>query len=101
MFENRKDQTVKIHKSYFREQTAAEVTSDFIDMYIEVPVEEWGTILRETDFPDLRLTMCTYFVTAMTLLYPEDTVDELAAYLLELLNEDGMYDKNKNLFLPK
>ena len=90
MFENRKDQTVTIHKSYFREQTAAEVTSDFIDMYIEVPVEEWGTILRETDFPDLRLTMCTYFVTAMTLLYPEDTVDELAAYLLELLNEDGM-----------
>ena len=90
MFENRKDQTVTIHKSNFREQTAAEVTSDFIDMYIEVPVEEWGTILRATDFPDLRLTMCTYFVTAMTLLYPEDTVDELAAYLLELLNEDGM-----------
>ena len=59
-------------------------------MYIEVPVEEWGTILKETDFPDLRLTMCTYFVTAMTILYPEDTVDELASYLLELLNQDGM-----------
>ena len=89
MFENRKDQTVRIHKSYFREQTAAEVTSDFIDMYIEVPVEEWGTILRETDFPDLRVSMCGFFVTALTLLYPEDTVDELAAYLLELLNQDG------------
>ena len=72
-----------------REQTAAEVTSDFIDMYIEVPVEEWGTILEETDFPDLRVSMCGFFVTALTLLYPEDTVDELAAYLLELLNQDG------------
>ena len=77
------------HKWIFREQTAAEVTSDFIDMYIEVPVEEWGTILRETDFPDLRVSMCGFFVTALTLLYPEDTVDELAAYLLELLNQDG------------
>ena len=76
-------------KCIFREQTAAEVTSDFIDMYIEVPVEEWGTILRETDFPDLRVSMCGFFVTALTLLYPEDTVDELAAYLLELLNQDG------------
>lgn len=77
------------NKLMLREQTAAEVTSDFIDMYIEVPVEEWGTILEETDFPDLRVSMCGFFVTALTLLYPEDTVDELAAYLLELLNQDG------------
>ena len=76
------------NKLILREQTAAEVTSDFIDMYIEVPVEEWGTILEETDFPDLRVSMCGFFVTALTLLYPEDTVDELAAYLLEVLNQD-------------
>ena len=73
-----------------RAQTAAEITSKFIDMYIEVPVEEWGTILRETDFPNLRIGMCGYFVTVLTLLYPEETVDELAAYLLDLLNQDGM-----------
>ena len=72
-----------------RPQTGAEITSDFVDMYIEVPVEEWGTILDETDFPNLRIGMCGFFVTTLSLLYPEEVVDELAAYLLELLNQDG------------
>ena len=73
----------------FRPKTAAEITSNFIDMYIEVPVEEWGTLLDETDFPDLRLIMCGYFSTVLTLLYPEDTVDGLVDYLLEAFNQDG------------
>ena len=60
-------------------------------MYIFAPVEEWKPILDETDFPNLRLSMCGFFVTAMTLLYPEDTVNELAAYILELLSHDGKY----------
>ena len=58
-------------------------------MYIEVPVEEWGKILDETDFPNLRIGMCGFFATTLTLLYPDETVNELAAYLLELLSQDG------------
>ena len=65
-------------------------------MYIEVPVEEWGTLLDETDFPDLRLIMCGYFSTVLTLLYPEDTVDGLVDYLLEAFNQDGRSFLNKS-----
>lgn len=65
-----------------RSKSGAEVTSDFIDMYINVPVEEWGDLLESADVPNLRLTMCGYFSTVLTLLYPPEMVDEIVDYLL-------------------
>jgi hypothetical protein len=71
----------------FRGKSAVEITSEFIDMYIEVPVEEWGTILDASDFPSLRLGMCGYFGTVLTLLYDAETVDSIVEYLLDQFTE--------------
>merc|ERR1711997_1316646 len=60
-----------------------QITSDFVDMYINDPVEEWGTKLVAADIPNLRLTMCGYFGTALTLLYEEDLVDSVVKFLLD------------------
>lgn len=51
-------------------------------MYINSPVEDWGTELLAADFPNLRLTMCGYFGTALSLLYPADVVDSVVDFLL-------------------
>merc|ERR1712038_744651 len=64
-----------------RAKSGIQITSDFIDMYINVPVAEWRDQLRAADFPNLRLTMCGYFGTALSLLYPVDVVDSLVDYL--------------------
>ena len=41
----------------FRDKSAIDITSEFVDMYIEVPVEEWGKLLDSSDIPNLR---CKY-----------------------------------------
>ena len=70
-----------------RAKSGIEVTSDFVDMYINVPVTEWRDLLNAADFPDLRLSMCGFFGTAMSLLYPVEVVDSVVAYLLEQFTE--------------
>ena len=42
---------------YSRDKSAIDITSEFVDMYIEVPVEEWGKLLDSSDIPNLR---CKY-----------------------------------------
>ena len=39
---------------FSRSKSAVDVTSEFVDMYIEVPVEEWGKQLEAADIPNLR-----------------------------------------------
>lgn len=56
-------------------------------MYIEVPVQEWGGLLEAADIPNLRLTMCGYFGTVLTMLYPPDVVDDIVDYLLGQFTE--------------
>jgi len=70
-----------------RAKSGIEITSDFVDMYINDPVVEWGNKLEAADFPSLRLIMCGYFGTALSLLYPADVVDSLVDYLLGLFTE--------------
>ena len=66
-----------------RPKSGLEITDEFVDMYINVPVEEWGTQLDAADFPSLRLIMCGYFGSVLTLLYPADIVDSVVDYLLD------------------
>ena len=68
-----------------------QITSDFVDMYINDPVEEWGTKLVAADIPNLRLTMCGYFGTALSLLYEEDLVDSVVKFLLDQFTEYVSY----------
>ncbi len=70
-----------------REKSANEITDFFVDMYINVPVEEWGGLLEAQDIPSLRLGMCGYFGTALTLLYDPEVVDALVEYLLGQFTE--------------
>lgn len=70
-----------------RSKSGAEITSEFIDMYIQVPVEEWGHLLDDADFPSLRLGMCGYFSTVLTLLYPPEVVDVLVEVLLGIFSD--------------
>ena len=65
-----------------RAKSGNKIASDFVDMYINVPVDEWGTLLRASDIPNLRLTMCGYFGTALTLMYPVEVVDSLVDFIL-------------------
>ena len=67
----------------FRELSGEEITDFFMNMYIETPVEDWGHILNETDFPDLRITMCGYFSLALTMSFEETFVDAVVKILAE------------------
>ena len=68
--------------NYFcRELSGQEITDLFMNMYIETPVQDWGHILNETDFPDLRITMCGYFSLALTMTFNESVVDTLTDIL--------------------
>ncbi len=58
-----------------REKTGAEWTDLLLDMYMEEPVENWGLVLDNADFPPIRTGMCGFFATALTIFYPPDTVD--------------------------
>ena len=67
----------------YREKSALEVTSEFVDLYIESPVEEWKTFLDSADIPEIRLGMCGYFATVLTVLYEEDVIDQVVDYLID------------------
>ncbi len=71
----------------FREKSGAEWTDVLLDMYIETPVAEWGTILRSADFPSLRTGMCGFFATTLTLFFPPDTVDMIVDILFDSFAE--------------
>ena len=67
----------------FRELSGEEITDFFMNMYIETPVEDWGHILNETDFPDLRITMCGYFSLALTMSFEETFVDAVIGFFVD------------------
>lgn len=74
---------LKYESFKFRELSGEEITDFFMNMYIETPVEDWGHILNETDFPDLRITMCGYFSLALTMSFEETFVDAVVKILAE------------------
>lgn len=69
--------------SFHREKSALEVTSEFVDLYIEAPVEEWKNFLKAADIPEIKLGMCGYFATVLTVLYEEEVVDQVVDYLID------------------
>ena len=60
-----------------------QVTNEFVDLYIEAPVEEWKSFLDSADIPEIKLGMCGYFATVLTVLYEEDVVNQLVDYLID------------------
>ena len=72
---------ILFNKFSCRELSGQEITDLFMNMYIETPVQDWGHILNDTDFPDLRITMCGYFSLALTMTFEETFVDTLTEIL--------------------
>lgn len=52
----------------FRNQSGAEITSYLVDMYINVPVEQWGQILKGHFFSDLEQTKRVTFTLVLKIL---------------------------------
>ena len=71
---------------YYRNGSAAQITSEFVDLYINEPVETWKQHLDEADIPNLRLTMCGYFGWVFTILYEPEVVDQIVDILGEALD---------------
>ena len=55
-------------------------------MYIEDPVETWGTRLNESDIGSLPLSMCGFFSGALTMVFDDEDVDVIVNYLLKLFH---------------
>jgi hypothetical protein len=51
-------------------------------MYLNEPVENWGSILSSFDIPSLRSGMCAMMTTAMTLFFPDDVIDEIVDLII-------------------
>jgi hypothetical protein len=66
------------------------LTDIILDMYINEPVENWGAILDQADFPQIRAGMCAWLTTVMTLFLPEEIVNKIVQMLVSFL---PTYDK--------
>lgn len=85
-----------------RELSGQEITDLFMNMYIETPVQDWGHILNDTDFPDLRITMCGYFSLALTMTFEETFVDNLTEILANAFSlPEDMTEFCFNTYLPE
>eukprot|EP00095_Tigriopus_kingsejongensis_P001829 maker-scaffold10_size831480-snap-gene-4.12 protein:Tk01829 transcript:maker-scaffold10_size831480-snap-gene-4.12-mRNA-1 annotation:"hypothetical protein AURANDRAFT_63034" len=90
-------------KNESRAMTALELTDRVMDMYMNEPVEVWGDILYELDFPPVRIGMCTFFATALQLTFEDDFIDELVIFLLNSFSgiDDEMKEFCLEAFIPE
>ena len=70
----------------FRNMTSIEVVDYLMNVYIEVPVSEWGIILENADFPTLARCMSGTFSLIFTFLLPEETVNILVPALIDFFS---------------
>ena len=57
-----------------------------MNMYIDTPVQDWGKIMNETDFPDMRTTFCAFVTLALTLSFEEPVVDAIVNIFIEVFS---------------
>ena len=57
-----------------------------MDMYVMgIPsVEDWGFVLKESDFPESVTIYCGFLMTGMTLAFEDRTVDALVNIILAI-----------------
>ena len=64
--------------------TGVQVVDYLMNAYIDIPVNEWGKVLNEADFPNLATCMSATICTILTLIFPEEFVNYLAPELMDL-----------------
>ena len=76
------------HISNFPRQYKAMTLVDLgMEMFISGPVEEWGFILKDQDFPTSVTTYCSFVMTTMTLAFDDDMVDDLVNTILAVAGD--------------
>ena len=70
----------------FRNMTSIEVVDYLMNVYIEVPVSEWGIILENAYFPTLARCMSGTFSLIFTFLLPEEIVNILVPALMDFFS---------------
>ena len=59
-----------------------------MEYFINEPLDKWEYFLNhETEIPPLRIGMCGIFGLSMSLILPEDVVDQIVEYLLDAFAE--------------
>ncbi|TRY80394.1 hypothetical protein TCAL_04714 [Tigriopus californicus] len=62
---------------------AVEVSENVQNTFINDPLLTWGETINSTNIPRLRLTLCGYLGTIMTLVFEDEVVDQIAEYLID------------------
>ena len=71
----------------FRSRSGEEVVTDIMHMFINEPVDKWASYLNETDIPPLRLSMCGFISTALSMVFDDATVDATIDILINKFSE--------------
>ena len=58
-----------------------------MEMFTSGPVEEWGFILKNQDFPTSVTTYCSFVMTAMTLAFDDGVVDDLVNIVVTIAGD--------------
>jgi len=69
-----------------REKSVDTIVDEFMMMYINDPVEQWGPRLQNADIGSLPLSMCGFFSSSLTMLFDDATVDKLVDGLLKVFH---------------
>ena len=70
-----------------RQYTAMTLVDMGMEMFLSGPVEEWGFILKDQDFPTSVTTYCSFVMTTMTLAFDDKVVDNLVDTILAVAGD--------------
>ena len=66
-----------------RSYTANNATLLVQSYFNNEPVENWTELMLGLDIPELRITMCGFIETLLTLAYPDEFVDNFAQFVID------------------
>ena len=75
------------YSKILRKHKAASLVELGMEMYLNSPIEEWGFILKDGDFPTSVTTYCSFVMTALTFGFEEDAVDELVKIVVTIAGD--------------
>lgn len=77
------DDFIQTYNVPIRPFNAVEVSENVQNTFINDPLLTWGDTINSTNIPRLRLTLCGYLGTVMTLVFEDDVVDQIAEFLID------------------
>ena len=85
-----------------RAENALEITDNFMNMYLNMPVEEWFQHTASIDVPDYYLSFAGLFSTIVTIGFSDEVVDKYIPILADAFSlPDEYLDYIMNIYLPE